>query len=219
MNTEGFTVNVLGDSITEGHGLTDLTCRYDRLLKEMCGWKEVRNYGIGGTRIAHQTHPSACAWWDLDFCGRVYRMDPQADLVIVYGGTNDYGHGDAPFGKVGDTDRTTFCGSVRYLLEALTTRYPDAVRIIMTPARRTGDLLPSQNADKTVPGFPLKNYADAIRAVAANYPVRVLDLYEDLGIDPNKEDDRIRYTADGLHFNEAGHRAIAEKLRAFIEAL
>lgn len=220
MNTQGLIFNFLGDSITEGHSVEDIAHnRFDNVLKELCGLKEVRNYGIGGTRIAHQHRASVNAWWDLDFCGRAERMAQDADVVIVFGGTNDYGHGDAPFGQVGDTTRNTFCGSVRCLMEILVRRHPTAKLIFMTPARRLGDEKPSTSEHRYVPGLPLKAYVDAIKEIAKDYPFAVLDMYKKLGIDPNQETDRIKYTAEGLHFNNAGHRVIAERLCDFLAEL
>ena len=85
MNIKGFKVNFLGDSITEGTGVTDLAnCRYDNRLAAMCQLSAVNNYGIGGTRLAHQIHPSEKPRYDLCFCGRVYNMDPTADMVEVF---------------------------------------------------------------------------------------------------------------------------------------
>ena len=221
MKLEGLTINFLGDSITEGHSVADIpNNRYDNVLKEICELKEVRNYGIGGTRIAHQFHPSVEARWDLNFCGRAERMHPDADVVVVFGGTNDYGHGDAPFGKLDDQDRGTYCGSVRWLMDYLTRSYPNAKIVFMTPARRLGDTEPSQSPSRHTPGIlPLKDYVDAIKQIAKDYPVHVLDLYADLGIDPNLQSDRETYTAEGLHFNDAGHRVIAQKLKEFLLAL
>lgn len=220
MKTEGLIFNFLGDSITEGHSVADIAHnRFDNVLKEMCALKEVRNYGIGGTRIAYQHRASENAWWDLDFCGRAERMASDADVVVVFGGTNDYGHGDAPFGQMGDRDRSTFCGAVRCLIEILVRRYPNAKLIFMTPARRLGDEAPSNSSSRYVPGLPLKQYVDAIKEIAKDYPVAVLDMYEKLGIDPNQEADCLAYTAEGLHFNDAGHRKIAECLRDFLADL
>lgn len=217
MNTQGLIINFLGDSITEGIGVEDVpNNRFDHVLKEMCSLKEVRNYGIGGTRIAHQRRPSPKAWWDLNFCGRAERMDPEADVVVVFGGTNDYGHGDAPLGQPGDTGRDTFCGAVRCLMESLVCRYPEAKVVFMTPARRPGDEDPSASPNRYVPGVPLKEYVDAIKEIGKDFPVAVLDLYAELGIDPNQESDKERFTADGVHFNDAGHRVIAQRLRDFL---
>ena len=220
MELKGKKINFLGDSITEGHSVADIpNNRFDHVLKVSCGLKEARNYGVGGTRIAHQFRPSAEARWDLNFCGRAEKMNPEADVVVVFGGTNDYGHGDAPFGKIGDRDRGTFCGAVRWLMEYLTDKYPEATIVFMTPARRLGDLEPSTSVHRYYPSLPLKAYVDVIKETAKDYPIAVLDLYAELGIDPNQEADRVAYTAEGLHFNDAGHRVIAEKLQEFLLAL
>lgn len=220
MELKGLTVNFLGDSITEGHSVNDIpNNRYDNVLKELCDLKEVRNYGIGGTRIAHQFRPSAEARWDLNFCGRAEKMNPNADIVVVFGGTNDYGHGDAPFGKLGDTDRGTYCGAVRWLMDKLTQMYPSAVIVFMTPARRLGDENPSASLHRYYPSLPLKAYVDVIKETAKDYKIHVLDLYAELGINPNVQFDREKYTAEGLHFNDEGHRAIAQRLKEFLQEI
>ena len=220
MELRGLTINFLGDSITEGHSVEDIpNHRFDNVLKARCGLKEARNYGVGGTRIAHQFRPSAEARWDLNFCGRAEKMNPNADIVVVFGGTNDYGHGDAPFGKMGDSDRGTYCGAVRWLMNCLKNMYPDARIVFMTPARRLGDLEPSASLHRYYPSLPLKAYVDVILETAKEFSIDVLDLYADLGIDPNQEADRLAYTAEGLHFNDAGHVAIAEKLEEFLRSL
>jgi len=220
MNLRGLTINFLGDSITEGHSVEDIANnRFDNILKASCGLKEVRNYGIGGTRIAHQYRPSEDARWDLNFCSRAVQMNPHADVVVVFGGTNDYGHGDAPFGKIRDCGRGTYCGAVRWLMEYLVGKYPESKIIFMTPARRLGDQNPSTSLHRYYPSLPLKAYVDVINETAKEYPIEVLDLYAELGINPNLEEDRTIYTADGLHFNDAGHRVIAKKLQNFMESL
>ena len=59
MELKGKVINFLGDSITEGSGVTNLAdCRYDNRLAAMCHLSAVNNYGIGGTRLAHQMYPS-----------------------------------------------------------------------------------------------------------------------------------------------------------------
>ena len=103
-------INFLGDSITEGHG----TSAKDKIYWSLIGKNEgatVRGYGIGGTRFAKQTKPSENPLFDLDFCTRAVEMDPDADIVVVFGGTNDYGHGDAPIGTPADRTNDTFYGA------------------------------------------------------------------------------------------------------------
>ncbi len=112
MELKGKTVNFLGDSITEGVGVEDQTKRYDVRLSERWELKKANNYGISGTRFAHQHVPYDPASFDLNFCGRSLYMDKEADLIIVFGATNDFGHGDAAFGSDGQTTPATYCGAV-----------------------------------------------------------------------------------------------------------
>ena len=225
MDIQGLNVNFLGDSITEGTGVTDrVNCRFDNRLVKLCGLAKANNYGIGGTRLAHQIHPSEKPRYDLCFCGRVYNMDTNADMVIVYGGVNDFIHGDAPFGQIGDTTPATFCGGVYFLMAYLREIYGDKPIIFMTPARcflrkDVSDRVPSTHAKKTTPGKPLVDYVDAILTTAKQFRIPVLDLYRNLGIDPHEAADFDAYTTDGLHFNDAGHGVIAQRLKEFIEAL
>ena len=224
MDIRGFRVNFLGDSITEGVGVRDRASnRYDNRLAAACGLAGVNNYGISGTRLAHQVHASEKPRYDLCFCGRAYDMDTTADMVIVYGGVNDYIHGDAPFGEMGDTTPATFCGGVYFLMRYLKETYGQRPVIFMTPARcysaSADDLAPSPHPYKRGTGKPLRAYVDAVIKTGELLGVPVLDLYEGIGIDPHDPEDLRTYTADGLHFNDAGHALLCDRLAAFIAAL
>ena len=225
MNIKGFKVNFLGDSITEGVGVSDIpNCRYDNRLQQMCELSRVNNYAISGSRLAHQTVPSICPRYDLCFCGRAYDMDTTADMVVVYGGVNDFLHGDAPFGEIGDTVPTTFCGGVYFLMNFLRERYNDKPIVFMTPARcwlrrEVDDLYPSTHANKRVVGKTLIEYVNVIIETAKQFNINVLNLYTELGIDPHDPEQFEKYTADGLHFNDQGHAILAQKLKDFIESI
>lgn len=221
---EGKIIDFLGDSITEGVGVTDRdNNRYDNVLKKMCNLKATHNYGIGGTRFAHQSVPSEKPRHDLCFCGRVYDLNVDADIIVVYGGVNDYIHGDAPIGSFGDETPATFYGAVRFLMNYLTTAYPDKLIVFMAPARICfKDLTgyePSNRAVKKADALPLYSYVEIIKKTAELFQIPVLDLYQELGIDPMREEDRLQYTVDGLHFNDAGHHIIAKRLADFLQAL
>ena len=114
MKLEGLKINFLGDSITEGHGAS---------LPENFFWKRFerdgcicRGYGIGGTRIAEQQVPYD-ERMDQYFASRVDSMEKDADVVVIFGGTNDYGHGDATyslslaFNSGGETFEEVFDGA------------------------------------------------------------------------------------------------------------
>ncbi len=218
MELKGKIVNFLGDSITEGVGVTDLNNRYDNIIKAKAELSQVYNYGIGGTRIAHQSRPSENPRFDLCFCGRAYDLDKSADIVVVFGGSNDYGHGDAPFGDMSDKTPATYCGAVSYLMALLKEEHPNAQIVFMTPARREGDEKTSQSICKTE-ARPLAEYCDVIKIKGRENNIPVLDLYEKLGINPNNADEKEGFTSDGLHFNDEGHKIIAERLMEFLRSL
>ena len=225
MNIKGYKVNFLGDSITEGIGVTYTeTCRVDNRLKKLCDLAQVRNYSVSGTRLAHQIHPTDKPHYDLCFCGRAFTMDHDADMVIVYGGVNDYFHGDAPFGEIGDKTPATYCGGIYFLMDFLRQTYGEKPIIFLTPARtflrkQVDDRIVSTHYRKLPGGKPLIAYADAILETAKLFSIPVLDLYRDLGIDPHDPVQFDTYTTDGLHLNDAGHCALAQRLKDFIDAL
>ncbi len=220
MELKGKILNFLGDSITEGSGVADITNnRYDNVIASKCEVAQVNNYGIGGTRIAYQKKPSAEARFDLYFCGRAQRMDKNADVVIVFGGTNDFGHGDADFGTLKDKTPETFCGAVDFLMNTLKVHHPQAQIVFMTPARRFNDEVVPVRAEKTPDSKVLLEYVDAIIAKGNEYGIPVLDLYRTLPINPNDEEQRAKYTTDGLHLNDNGHAVLAQHLIKFIETL
>ncbi len=225
MELKGKIIDFLGDSITEGHGVTDrANNRYDNRLKVACELAAVYNYGIGGTRLAHQQTPSEKPRHDLCFCGRAYNLNKNADIIVVYGGVNDYLHGDAPIGQMGDKTPATFCGAVWWLMNFLRTQYEGKTVVFMTPARYNGkgyksDTVPHPHPNKKPDAQPLLFYVETIKETAKEFDIPVLDLYHTLGIDPHKPEDCENLTVDGLHFNDAGHEIIAARLKEFLEAL
>lgn len=202
MKLEGLTINFLGDSITEGVGVADAKNIYHQRIKEKYGLEMAYNYGVSGTRIARQTVPAADnTKFDLTFELRAEVMNRNADAVVVFGGTNDYGHGDAPFGEKDSTNIHTFCGAVNSLINKLKKDFPDAKIIFMTPLHRLNEENPSQPDGKT-----LKDYAAALREICAKHDTPVIDLFEINPLDP--ADGSV--VPDGLHPNDNGHAVMAE---------
>ncbi len=228
MNLEGKKINFLGDSITEGHPLDNKDDIYLNILKRECKLSEARNYGIGGTHIAYQRVPSAWPEMDLYFAGRVNLMDPDADIVVVFGGTNDYGAGDAPLGNPTDTDPMTFYGALEHLIGWLKKAFPGKQLVFLTPMRREGDEGPCPykrdymsltEAELEQVELPLKAYVDAIINKCQEHGIPVCNLYEELPVRLNLEEHKKLYSADGLHPNEAAHRILADYVKAFLEGL
>ena len=198
MELEGKIINFLGDSITEGSGASCAENIYHAVFKRLSGAAEVRNFGIGGTRLAKQNTPSENPKYDEHFSVRADRMPNDADLVVVFGGTNDYGHGDAPFGEFTDRTPQTFCGAVHYLFRGLIEKYPTKPIIIITPMHRIHDYKPNSSNQKV-----LKDYVDVIREAAEMYSLPVLDLFASFGICPDIPEQKEAFCPDGLRPNDA----------------
>ncbi len=211
MQLENKKINFLGDSITEGVGASESSKCYVSQFAKMSG-AICRNYGIGGTRIAKQKTPSANPRTDLYFASRIDEMDSDADIIVVFGGTNDYGHGDAPLGEMTDRTNDTFYGALHSLYRELIEKYSESVIVVMTPLHRSNELSPSGGGN-----VPLKTYVEIEREVAEYYSLPVLDLFANSGIQPDVELMKFKFMPDGLHPNDAGHKILAKKLVAFLK--
>lgn len=219
MDLKGKRINFLGDSITEGHGTSSPDKRFSNLLKDRLELAAANNYGIGGTRIATQLVPSSEPRWDLDFCTRATQMDPDADVIVVFGGTNDFGHGDAPIGCMSDRTPDTFYGACHTLMQTLITRYPDAVIVFLTPLHRCNEDNPRGDGGKPEDVGVLSRYVDILRETARWYSLPVLDLFAVSGLQPRVPAIQSRYIPDGLHPNDAGHEILADRIASFLRAL
>ena len=145
-------------------------------------------------------------------------MESGADIVVVFGGTNDFGHGDAEIGDFSSRSEYTFYGSVHLLCEKLINKYPDAEIVFMTPLHRE-----NENAKTKENGLPceipLSGYVSVIKEVVGYYGLSVLDLFNTSGMQPSVESIKREYMPDGLHPSDKGARKIAERLCGFLSAL
>ena len=203
-------INFLGDSITEGCGASAPELGFVDVMKHRFGLAEARNYGIGGTRIARQQVPSDWTRFDQDFCSRYEKMDPDADVIVVFGGTNDHGHGDAAFGCEADRTPDTFRSACHVLFAGLLKTFPQAKIIVVTPLHR------AEEGPKNGNGPTLTDYVQVIRETAAQYSLPVLDLFETSAINASTLS---VLTDDGLHPNDQGHAVLAEEIGAFLHTL
>ena len=217
MELKGAVINFLGDSITEGVGASVPENRFTDVLAREFGLKAANNYGISGSRIARQIVVTQ-ERHDRDYCLRMEEMDPSADAVVVFGGTNDYGHGEAPLGVPSDRDPSTFWGACHYLMNGLLTRYVGKPVVILTPLHRSDEDNPcGDNKPRSI--APLSVYRDILMEVAKFYGLPVLDLYATSGIQPANEVCRERLLPDGLHPSDEGHALIAHRIGKFLEML
>ena len=216
MELKGTKINFLGDSITEGSGTSSHEKMYTMVIEREYG-AICRNYGIGGTRIARQTTPTE-EKYDRDFISRVPEMDNDADIVVVFGGTNDFGHGDAPLGKSDSRDEGTFRGALNVLCENLINAFPKARIAFITPLHRL-----NEDADWNSFGVrnaaPLSGYCDIIKEICPKYSIPVFDAYSEIGINPVFEAQKEIYMPDGLHPSDNGHERLADYIISKLKAM
>ena len=216
MDLRGKKIAFLGDSITEGYGASAVDKTYWSLLGEMTG-AEVYGYGIGGTTIARRQRPLENPLVNRYFGSRSEEMIPDADIVVIFGGTNDFGGSDPTLGHMTDRTEDTFYGAYHCLIRKLMARYPEGKLVIATPLHRTTEDDDMYNEQDGRRDGTLLRYVQAIREVAEFYGLAVADLYRTCPMQPRMPGHQQRYMPDGLHPNDAGHVLIAQAFMRYFK--
>ncbi len=219
MEIRGKKVVFLGDSITQGVGASSKENRYTDVFSRNTGAVQC-NYGVSGSRIANQKTPyfdnkSAAERHFILRVDDIVETDP--DLIVVFGGTNDFGHGDAPLGGFADDGEYSFYGAVHMLIKKLVNKFPYARLMFMTPLHRKEEI--RKNNIYREEYYSLKQYVDAMKEVCAYYSVPILDLYSVSGIQPSIQIQKEIYMPDGLHPSDKGAERIAQLLEGFVKTL
>ena len=178
---EGKKITVLGDSISTGG--------YTGILANMTG-ATLQNLSTSGTLLAG------------GLTGKVASVDKDADLIIVFGGTNDYWHKNVYIGTPDSTDPKTFVGALRYILNYLKENNPDAEILFVFPP------------DQTFGGNP--SSTDFGKGTLDDFRAAFLNFCNENGVDyvnlAETEFDTSIHSGDGVHPNTAGHQIIAEAI-------
>lgn len=213
----GKTLNFMGDSITEGYASTaKFTDIIASKLSAICN-----NYGIGGSTVANGQNP---------MYSRVLQMDEDADLCVVFGGTNDFANYDRVLGEqfiVGEGKRTlnldtnTFYGGLNQLCTNLYSRFPYSTLVLCTPINRQSFAGQETDMQANGNGLYLDEYVEAIKKVAAYFSIPCLDLYSTVNLYPYDAANIAKYysASDQLHPNAEGHKHIANVMLAFFDTL
>ena len=202
MKLENSKIIFLGDSITEGSGTSSQDNTFHQIISRRHNLSAAYNCGIGGTRIAKQNdfffHPNHIQ--DMYFALRVDALPEEADAIVVFGGTNDFGHGDALMGDIDSIDVKTFCGAVNILISNLKEKYPTSKIIFMTPLRRVTEDTPNVN------GYILKDYVEKLIQILQKQNIPFIDLFTSEIFDIFDKE----IVPDGLHPSDKGHVIMAD---------
>lgn len=211
-------VAFIGDSITYGH--PDPTTGYVKRFAELTG-AIVQNLGVSATHIARKNADDHRA-----FISRVGSVDADVDMVVVMGGTNDFGHTTTatPFGSLLDganPDSFTFCAGVHNFFKALYERFTvEGIPVVIILPLHHGNGVDIHEYDvaedgsltenvNTATGKTYQEYVYAIRDIAAYYSFDTIDAYSQSGINGSVSR---HFIPDGLHIGEAGALKFAKFL-------
>ena len=198
----------LGDSITLGYALEDKSKRYATLVAKNLGMTE-ENYGITGTLVAKAGLNTEDG---KDFVTRAELID-DADVAVVFGGTNDYFWSDKTIYGEGDA---YFDSALRTIVKRIKEKRAGKVTLFVTPYQHNGvgnylggddwRIARSRHdtTEKNYNGYVLGDYVRAIVAVCEEEGIPYLNLSE------NFDFAHELHTSDGCHPNEIGHELIAE---------
>ena len=207
----GAKVAVLGDSLTEQSACSFITSAYnDRWMENVLrdttltdddgktykgsGWFALiaRKYKIKWWCAGHGQQ-----WWysttarpngATAMVRKLIDGTGEFDYIILEYGTNDILSGYTHIGTAADEaseTATTSCGAIKWCIEQLQTRFPEASIVVILPNIRSG-------ANGEAPATQ-QAYLDAVIPILKKYSVRYVNMAEDSGIVKS-----MMYT-DGVH--------------------
>ena len=191
----------VGDSITNGAYAQGEP--YHKVLDDMGVFSSVTAMGVNGSCISTTSNYGNT---NEPLILR-YNTIPAADLIVIFMGTNDYGH-NTPIGNENDMANVSFYGSLNIVVDRLQKQCPNSQLVFVTPLHRYNASYFGTPEDTTPngKGHTLEDYVNAIKKVCQNNNIPVIDLFETFPIEPTDSS----YFPDGLHPNAAGHAIVAD---------
>lgn len=179
---EGKKITVLGDSISTG-GWTGTVANLTGAT--------LQNLSVSGKKLAG------------GLTSTVEQVAEDADLVIVFGGTNDYWHKNTSIGAADSTNKNTFVGALRHIHTWLKTNRPNAQLLFVFPADQT---FQGNACTKDFGYGTFQDFRDAFLNFCTDVHVPYVDLEKETDYDCSK------HSGDGVHPNSTGHQIIANAI-------
>ncbi|MBE6606538.1 MAG: hypothetical protein E7635_05840 [Ruminococcaceae bacterium] len=169
---------------------------------------KTHDYGWGGSKLSETecNEPSF-----IDRYEDMIKKVPDADLVTVMGGTNDFS--STELGDIDDRELTTFSGATRFLMERLIEAYPDSQIVFFTFTRpKSANPLDKPN----VFGDTRFDYCDRIVELAKEYGIHAIDIYRVDELDFRMDSTLM---ADNVHPTKDAHKILADYLDKKMEEM
>lgn len=202
----------VGDSITAAENVTEAE-RWTTIVGSELGFESVVNIGMPSALYQRKEGSTNSIVQNYD------DVPVDADVIVLLAGVNDWNAGDL-FGANDSVDDTTFMGALNIVLDGLQTNHPTAEIIVMTPYKVV--VVGEGNKSYTVANANstknLGEYAEAIVTASALRDISYIDLFNVMGFDPAlSENDKTRFTTDGVHLTVDGNRRLANIVISFLQ--
>jgi len=186
-------VSFIGDSYTQGTGSSSKDVRWSTLVARQLGWDEL-NLGRGGTGYVTTAARAGCG---LETCPAYPDMlaqaaGPNVTTVVVSGGYNDF--------KTFASDPASVTEAINKTFDGLRAAMPSAKIVAVGPSS-------PGTVTESIVAMDL-----AVQAAAAKVGAQYISLLE-----PNVTTKEM-LSEDGVHVNDAGHKAIADRVAAVLAA-
>ena len=160
---------------------------------------KTHDYGWGGSKLSETecNEPSF-----IDRYEDMIKKVPDADLVTVMGGANDFS--STELGDMDSRELTTFSGATRFLMEKLIEAYPDS-QIVFFTLTRTHSANPLDKPN--IFGDTRYDYSDRIIELAKEYDIHAIDIYSKDSLDFRKDSTLM---LDGVHPTKDGQKILAD---------
>lgn len=208
---------VIGDSIS-----TDYYGNYEKWVTKLCNKGFFNASNVTNDSIHATGFVARYGTAENDFISRIKAVEnpDEYDLVIIFGGVNDYIQ-NIPMGESDGDITTNFKPAVNHFFEYLMNTFAEARICVLSPLRTNATWTNSV-------GEYVQAYAEYIQEVAKSYCLPVLNLTDESGFCPYVTAFREKWTlipegydvTDGVHpTEEYGEKYLAPMIKGFLEKL
>ena len=198
----------LGDELTYGNGGSDKSkggkISYCDFLEETLDCK-VSNMGLNKTTIGNYYN-------DYSFVDRQEDIPEDTDIVIIFGGINDYLL-QGSYGEFGTIEKkNSYCNGLKTIIENINEKNEDVEIFFVTTYKNDKEL---HYSDDSLHTSPFKDYMNSQIAIAKKYEnVHVIDFYNTGILNSTISETGTKLTSDGFLLNDEGNELMGEHIAA-----